>query len=85
LPAPARHCFSFDITIPKEFSVAKFATQDRLYGDPSDIAHEIVEKIIFGHEKRELTKAQYREKVEKRKQNPFGEVFKFVAEEAKQS
>jgi hypothetical protein len=85
LPAPARHCFSFDITIPKEFSVAKFATQDRLYVDPLDIAHEIVEKIIFGHERRELTKAQYREKVERKKQNPFGEVLKFVAEEAKQS
>jgi hypothetical protein len=61
--------------------MAKFATQDRLYSDPSGIAREIIDKIILGHEKRELTKAQYREKVEKRKQNPFGEVFKFVAEQ----
>ena len=39
--------------------MAKFATQDRLYTDPTSIAREIVEKIISGHEKRELSKAQY--------------------------
>jgi hypothetical protein len=42
--------------------MAKFATQDRLYSDPSGIAREIIDKIILGHEKRERSLAQYRER-----------------------
>jgi hypothetical protein len=42
--------------------MAKFATQDRLYSDPSGIAREIIDKIILGHEKRERSLAQHRER-----------------------
>jgi hypothetical protein len=42
--------------------MARFATQDRLYRDPSGIAREIIDKIILGHEKRERSLAQYRER-----------------------
>lgn len=42
--------------------MAKFATQDRLYTDPSGIAREIIDKIILGHEKHELSLAQYQDR-----------------------
>jgi hypothetical protein len=40
----------------------KFATQDRLYSDPSGIAREMIDKIILGHKKHELSVAQYRDR-----------------------
>jgi hypothetical protein len=73
--------------------MAKFATQDRLYSDPSSIAREIIDKIILGHEKRELSKAQYRERKLEEKDaevrkgrgpSNFSEVYKCVAEETAQ-
>ena len=56
--------------------------QDRLWNvDPAQIAHDMVTELISRHDKRVASTVQYREKLERKKQHPFGEVLKFVAEE----
>jgi hypothetical protein len=41
----------------------------------------MVTELITRHDKRVASTVQYREKLERKKQHPFGEVLKFVAEE----
>jgi len=53
--------------------------QDVIWGDPAQVAKKIVAELIEGYDKRKVSTARYREK--EAKTSPFGEVYKFVAEE----
>jgi len=55
--------------------------QDTIWTDPARIAKEMVTELIEGHDKRKVSRAQYQEKAEAKKNSKFGIVCKFVAEQ----
>jgi hypothetical protein len=78
--------FSFIITtqLSQEFRMASHRSyQDVIWGDSTQIAHDLITELITRHDKRAVSTVQYREKEKTKKnhQGQFAEVFKFVAEQ----